>query len=63
MQRVQRAHWVETALDREDLDKLGALFDVPILPWEPAELYRARLKATIAAGCAAPSRETSSNSS
>jgi hypothetical protein len=49
MQRVQRSHWVETALDREDLGKLGALFDVAILPWEPAELYRTRLKATIAA--------------
>lgn len=49
MQHVQRSHWVETALDREDLGKLGALFDIPILPWEPSELYRTRLKATIAA--------------
>jgi hypothetical protein len=49
MHRVQRAHWIETALDRADLGKLGALFDIPILPWEPSELYRTRLKATIAA--------------
>jgi hypothetical protein len=49
MHRVQRAHWVETALDREELAGLGALFDIPMMPWEPAELYRARLKATVAA--------------
>ena len=49
MQRVQRSHWIDTALDRVDLVKLGALFDVPAMPWEPAELYRTRLRATIAA--------------
>lgn len=49
LQRVQRARWIETAFDREDLAKLGALFEIPILPWEPEHLYRARLTATVAA--------------
>jgi hypothetical protein len=49
MQRVQRSHWVDTALDRDDLAKLGALMDIEPLPWEPADLYRTRLKATIRA--------------
>jgi hypothetical protein len=49
MNRVQRSHWVDAAFDRQDLVKLGALFDIPAAPWEPHHLYRARLKATIAA--------------
>jgi hypothetical protein len=49
MQRVQRSHWLDTAFDREDLGKLGALFDLAMLPWEPDYLYRTRLKATVAA--------------
>jgi hypothetical protein len=49
MQRVQRAHWIDTALDREDLGKIGALCEIPMMPWEPTELYRTRLKATAAA--------------
>jgi hypothetical protein len=49
MQRVQRSHWIDTVFDREDLAKLGALFDVPMMPWEPQHLYRTRLKATVAA--------------
>lgn len=49
MNRVQRSHWVDTAFDRMDVVKLGALFDIPAAPWEPLHLYRSRLKATIAA--------------
>lgn len=49
MDRVQRSHWIETAFDRVDLEKLGALFEVPALAWEPDELYRRRLLATIEA--------------
>ncbi len=49
MQRVQRSHWIDTAFDREDLSKLGALFEVPAMPWEPDYLYRTRLRATVAA--------------
>ncbi|MBV7335203.1 hypothetical protein KFU94_44580 [Chloroflexi bacterium TSY] len=49
MNRVQRAHWIDTAFDRVDLEKLGALFDIPAAAWEPNHLYRTRLKATIAA--------------
>jgi hypothetical protein len=49
MNRLQRSHWIDTAFDREDLIKLGALFDIQPASWEPDDLYRARLKATIAA--------------
>jgi hypothetical protein len=49
MDRVQRAHWVDHALDRGDLAKLGELFEIAPAAWEPDDLYRARLKATIAA--------------
>lgn len=49
MDRVQRTHWVDHAFDLADLAKLGALFGAPPAPWEPRQLYRARLKATIAA--------------
>lgn len=49
LDRVQRSHWIATAYDRIDLEKLGALFEIPALAWEPDELYRQRLLATIAA--------------
>lgn len=49
MDRVQRSHWIDTAFDRREMARLGALFDIPPAPWEPDRLYRARLKATIAA--------------
>lgn len=49
MNRVQRSHWIDTAFDREDLEKLGVLFNVPAAAWEPDDLYRTRLKVTIAA--------------
>lgn len=49
MDRVRRSHWVDTAFDRRDLERIGALFDVAAAPWEPDHLYRERLKATIAA--------------
>jgi hypothetical protein len=49
LDRVQRSHWIATAFDRIDLEKLGALFEIPALAWEPDELYRERLLATIAA--------------
>lgn len=49
MDRVQRSHWVDHAFDRGDLAKLGALFAVSPGSWEPDDLFRARLKATIVA--------------
>jgi hypothetical protein len=49
MDRVQRSHWIDHAFDREDLAKLGALFEIAPVSWEPDRLYRARLKAMIAA--------------
>ena len=49
MNRVQRSHWVDTAFDMGDLVKIGALFQIAPAPWETESLYRARLKATIAA--------------
>lgn len=49
MDRVQRSHWIDTAFDREDLERLGAMFDLPAAPWEPDRLYRERLQATVAA--------------
>lgn len=49
MNRVQRSHWIDTAFERQDMEKLGALFDIPAAAWEPDDLYRARLKTTIAA--------------
>lgn len=49
MERVRRTHFVETALDLEDLAGLGALFGLAPEPWEPAEMFRARLRTTIAA--------------
>lgn len=49
MNRLQRAHWIDTAFDREDLARIGALFDAAPAPWEPDHLYRERLKVTVAA--------------
>ena len=37
MDRVQRSHWIDTAFDRGDLEKLGALFEnAPTLAREAA---------------------------
>jgi hypothetical protein len=47
--RIQRSHWVDHAFDLEDLAKLGALVGVTPAPWEPAGLFRVRLRATVAA--------------
>lgn len=44
---VQRSHWVLHASRRDDLVKLGALFELPAAAWESDEMYRARLVATI----------------
>lgn len=49
MDRIRRSHFVETAFDLNDLARLGALFDLAPAPWEPADLFRVRLRATIAA--------------
>jgi hypothetical protein len=55
--RVQRAHWVPTAVDRDDLAKLGALLDRRLEDWEDADLFRDRLvaiaRARLAGGVAA----------
>jgi hypothetical protein len=48
MDRVQRAHWVDTAFALDDLTKIGALFGITPAGWEGLELYRERLKAMIA---------------
>lgn len=49
MDRVRRSHWVDTAFDMVDLVKIGALFQVLPADWETESLYRARLKAVVAA--------------
>lgn len=49
MDRIQRSHALETAFDLIDLTRLGALFDLRPAPWEPAELFRVRLRATVGA--------------
>ena len=49
LDRVQRSHWIDHAFDRADLEKIGALCEISPGSWEPDRLYRARLKATIAA--------------
>ena len=49
MERIRRSHFLETAFDLVDIAKLGALFDLRPAPWEPADLFRIRLRATIAA--------------
>jgi hypothetical protein len=43
--QVQRAHWLDTAVERADLDKLGSLLDHHLEPWESTDLFRDRLKA------------------
>ena len=49
MDRVRRSHFVETAFDRVDVAKLGALFDMAPADWEPTALFRIRLLRTIGA--------------
>ncbi|MBR0674241.1 hypothetical protein [Neoroseomonas soli] len=49
MDRIRRSHLLALAFDMVDLAKLGALFDLRPAPWEPLELFRVRLRATIAA--------------
>ena len=49
MIRVQRSHWVDTAVDLGDLSRIGALFGIAPAPWEGEALFRVRLKAIIAA--------------
>ena len=49
LDRVQRSHWVDTAFDMQDLARIGALVEVVPAPWEGEALYRARLKAIVAA--------------
>ncbi|MCC6717388.1 MAG: hypothetical protein IT555_05850 [Acetobacteraceae bacterium] len=49
MDRIRRSHFVEMAFDLVDIARLGALFDLAPAPWEPADLFRVRLRATIAA--------------
>jgi len=43
--RVQRAHWLPTALDRRDVSKLGGLLDRRLEDWEDVDLFRDRLTA------------------
>lgn len=49
MDRIRRSHLLELAFDMVDLTKLGALVDLSPAPWEPIDLFRIRLRATIAA--------------
>lgn len=49
MDRIRRSHLLELTFDMVDLAKLGALFDLRPAPWEPTELFRVRIRATIAA--------------
>jgi hypothetical protein len=49
MDRVRRAHWVDTAWDLVDLARIGSLFGIAPAAWEGVELFRERLKAVIAA--------------
>jgi hypothetical protein len=49
LERVRNSHWIDTAYDRADLEKIGDLFDISPLPWEPDELFRERIKAMVAA--------------
>jgi hypothetical protein len=41
--RVQRAHWISTALDRVDVARLGALLDRRMEDWEDTDLFRDRI--------------------
>lgn len=47
--RIQRSHWIDSAFERVDLARLGALFEVGPVDWEPLALFRTRIKAVIAA--------------
>lgn len=49
LDRVKRAHWVDTAWDIADLARIGALFGIVPAGWEGVSLFRERLKAIIAA--------------
>ena len=49
MDRVRRSHFVDSAFDRVDLARLGALFDMAPASWEPTALFRIRLLRTVAA--------------
>lgn len=49
LDRVKRSHWVDTAWSLLDLARIGSLFGIAPAPWEGIELFRARLKAMIAA--------------
>lgn len=42
---IQRSHWIDTAIDRADVGKLGALLDRRLEPWEPTDLFRDHLQA------------------
>ena len=46
---IMKAHWIDQAGNTDDLSGLGALFDVPMLEYEETEVYRTRLRDTIAA--------------
>lgn len=43
--RIQRAHWITTALDRQDVARLGALLDRRLEDWEDTDLFRDRVVA------------------
>jgi hypothetical protein len=49
MDRVRRSHFVDTAFNRVDVARLGALFDMAPADWEPTALFRIRLIRTITA--------------
>jgi len=49
LNRVQRSHWLEDAFDRGDLTKIAALVELTPERWESDDLFRLRVKATIAA--------------
>ncbi len=42
---VQRAHWFDSALERDEAGRLGALLDITPEPWQSLPLYRAWLHA------------------
>ena len=44
--RIMRTHWVETA-NGDDLQRLGAIFEVARAKGEPDDAYRARIKAAL----------------
>lgn len=46
MREVQRAHWVDATLDRDEAVGLGAVLDIGAEPWQSLGEYRAWLHAT-----------------